>query len=92
MNESVEEPKEKKKSLRKKLGPVIFCIGLIIVVVSILLTIPVSALPTSTPDGSLNIVLGFGIVLIFYGFFASLFPDGKGEDWYWVAKMGYNPK
>ena len=91
MNESVEEPKQKKKSLRKKLGPVIFCIGLIIVVVSILLTIPVSALPTSTTYVPPNMALAFGIVLTIYGLIAALYPDGHGEDWYWVAKM-YSPK
>ena len=92
MNEVTEQEPSKKVSLRKQLGRVLLCIGLVIIVVSILLTSQVSALPQTTSDGVPDMGLGIGLVLTIFGLIAALFPEGHGEDWYWIAKMAHYPR
>ncbi len=87
MTESVEEPKQKKNFLRKRLGKVLFVIGFIIVAFSILSTIPIFVLPSRTSDASMNVGVGLGAILAIIGLFAALFPDGQSEEGAWIMMM-----
>ena len=87
MNESTEEPKQKKKSLRKRLGKALFVIGFIIVAFSIVSTFPIFVLPSTTSDGSMNVGVGLGAILTIIGLFAALFPDGQSQEGAWIMMM-----
>ena len=87
MVESSDEPEVRKLSLRKRLGVVLFWIGLIIVAISSIPTIA-SALGTSVPDYVyLADFILVGIIVAIFGIAAALFPDGQPKEGVWVMMM-----
>jgi len=87
MNETNEEPMVKKKSLRKRLGKVIFWIGFIIIAVSLIPSIATAVGAPSTDHRFISNFVGAGILLAILGLFTALFPEGYTEEGTWIMKM-----
>jgi len=87
MDESFDELEVRKPSRRKRLGAVLFWIGIIIVVVSIFTTISLSFLLPSSSEYLGNMTLGIGIIFAIFGLIAALIPGGQGEDGTWIMMM-----
>ncbi|TFG32025.1 hypothetical protein EU528_04580 [Candidatus Thorarchaeota archaeon] len=87
MDESSDEPEARKPSLRKRVGVVLFWIGLIIVAISSIPTIA-SALGTSVSNYAYLVdFMLIGIIIAIFGLAAALFPDGQPRKGVWIMMM-----
>ena len=92
MNESTEEMYTRKPSLRKRVGRVLFFLGLTIMIISLIgPTVHGLVFGLLTEVGYILNTMGIGVLFSVAGLLVALYPEGKrGENddgWSWTMMM-----